>query len=159
MRGGDADSAAFAEAVMAVARELTIMLARDGEGATKVIEVHVGGAASTADARQAALAVIKSPLLKSAVYGADPNWGRIACATGYSGAALDQDALDVTMMGVPLLKAGTPLPFDKPAVTAIIRAAKHVLIAVDLHLGQGEATAWGCDLTEEYVHINGHYTT
>jgi len=159
LRGGDAASDAFAAALHEVARELTLMLARDGEGATKVIEVHASGAETVEDARRLALAVVKSPLLKAAVYGADPNWGRIACAAGYSGAALDQDRLDVRMAGALLLKAGTPQPFDKPAVTEVIKNSKHVLIELDAHLGSYEATAWGCDLTEEYVHINGHYTT
>ena len=159
LRGGDAESDAFAAALHAAAQELTLMLARDGEGATKVIEVTARGAESIEDARRVAKAVVQSPLVKTAVYGADPNWGRIACAAGYSGACVDPDRLDVGMAGILLMRQGTPLPFDKAAVTAAIKAQERVPIALDLHLGHYEATAWGCDLTEEYVHINGMYTT
>ena len=159
LRGGDAASDAFAEALHHVARELTIMLARDGEGATKVIEVKVQGADSIEDARRVAMAVAQSPLVKTAVYGGDPNWGRIACAAGYSGAALDQDRLDVAMVGTLLLRHGTPLPFDRDSVVTALKTAAQVPIEVDLHLGAYGATAWGCDLTEGYVDINGHYTT
>ena len=159
LRGGDAESDAFAAALHHVAQELTIMLARDGEGATKVIEVRVQGAESIEDARRVAMAVVQSPLVKTAVYGADPNWGRIACAAGYSGAALDQERLDVAMAGTALMLQGTPLPFDRNSVVAAIQATKQVPIDVDLHLGSYQATAWGCDLTEGYVDINGRYTT
>ena len=159
LRGGDAESDAFAAALHHVAQELTIMLARDGEGATKVIEVRARGAESIEDARRVAMAVVQSPLVKTAVYGADPNWGRIACAAGYSGAALDQDRLDVAMAGTTLLRQGTPLPFDRAAVVAAIKEAARVPIEVHLHLGRYEATSWGCDLTEGYVDINGRYTT
>lgn len=159
LRGGDAASDAFAEALHHVARELTIMLARDGEGATKVIEVTVQGADSIEDARRVAVTVAQSPLVKTAVYGADPNWGRIACAAGYSGAALDQDRLDVTMAGTVLLRQGTPVSFDRSAVVAAMKATAQLVIDVHLHLGAYGATAWGCDLTEGYVDINGRYTT
>lgn len=135
------------------------MLARDGEGATKVIEVRVQGAETIEDARRVAMAVVQSPLVKTAVYGADPNWGRIACAAGYSGAALDQERLDVAMAGTTLMRQGTPLPFDRNSVVAAIKATTQVPIDVDLHLGAYQATAWGCDLTEGYVDINGRYTT
>jgi len=126
-----------------VAQELTIMLARDGEGATKVIEVRVQGAETIEDARRVAMAVVQSPLVKTAVYGADPNWGRIACAAGYSGAALDQERLDVAMAGTTLMRQGTPLPFDRNSVVAAIKATTQVPIDVDLHLGAYQATAWG----------------
>ncbi|HEV7214976.1 MAG TPA: bifunctional glutamate N-acetyltransferase/amino-acid acetyltransferase ArgJ [Chloroflexota bacterium] len=159
LRGGDAASDAFAAALHDVARDLTIMLARDGEGATKVIEVRVQGAESIEDARRVAMAVAQSPLVKTAVYGGDPNWGRIACAAGYSGAALDQERLDVAMAGALLMRQGTPLAFNRDEVVAALKGASQVLIEVDLHLGSYQATAWGCDLTEGYVDINGHYTT
>jgi glutamate N-acetyltransferase/amino-acid N-acetyltransferase len=159
LRGGDAASDAFAEALHHVARQLTIMLARDGEGATKVIEVTARGAETIEDARRVAMAVVQSPLVKTAVYGADPNWGRIACAAGYSGAALDQERLDVAMAGTVLMRHGTPLPFDRAGVVAALKTADQVPIEVNLHLGAYEATAWGCDLTEGYVDINGRYTT
>jgi glutamate N-acetyltransferase/amino-acid N-acetyltransferase len=159
LSGGDAESDAFAAALHHVAQELTIMLARDGEGATKVIEVRVQGAETIEDARRVAMAVVQSPLVKTAVYGADPNWGRIACAAGYSGAALDQERLDVAMAGTTLMRQGTPLPFDRNSVVAAIKATTQVPIDVDLHLGAYQATAWGCDLTEGYVDINGRYTT
>jgi glutamate N-acetyltransferase/amino-acid N-acetyltransferase len=102
--------------------------------------------------------VAGSSLLKSAVYGADPNWGRILCAAGYSGAEVDQRLSDVTVGEIPLMRAGEILPFDKVAASGAMQGPE-VVISVDLHLGDGAAVAWGCDLTEQYVKINAEYTT
>ena len=133
-------------------------MARDGEGATKFVEVRVAGAASVEDARLAARSIAGSNLLKAAVLGADPNWGRIACAAGYSGAALDPDRLDVTIGDVRVVRDGLALPYDQEAAAAEMRGPE-VRFAVDLNLGAGAATAWGCDLTPEYVRLNSDYTT
>lgn len=148
----------FQAALTYVAAELAKAVARDGEGATKLIEVQVRGAASYADARKVARAVAASNLVKAAVYGADPNWGRILCAAGYSGAEVDQERADIAIGQVRLMKDGDILPFDKRAASGQL-AGTDVFIYVDLHLGDGAATAWGCDLTEGYVDINAKYTT
>ncbi|MCL4540760.1 MAG: bifunctional glutamate N-acetyltransferase/amino-acid acetyltransferase ArgJ [Chloroflexi bacterium] len=155
----DEESAHFEEAITIVAERLAIMLARDGEGATKVIESHVFGAASDPDARCIARAIVQSPLVKTAIYGADPNWGRIACAVGYSGAQVNPSILDMSIEKYLLMQAGNPIPFDKQAVSEAIKASDHVHIVIHLHLGDATSRAWGCDLTEEYVHINAEYTT
>jgi glutamate N-acetyltransferase/amino-acid N-acetyltransferase len=157
--GTGEESAHFEEAIITVAERLVIMLARDGEGATKMIESHVLGAASDRDARRAARAIVQSPLVKSAMYGADPNWGRIACALGYSGARVNPSVLDISIEKHLLMQAGNPVSFDKEAVSEAIKASDHVHILTHLHVGDATARAWGCDLTEEYVHINAEYTT
>ncbi|HEX2922458.1 MAG TPA: bifunctional ornithine acetyltransferase/N-acetylglutamate synthase, partial [Chloroflexota bacterium] len=121
-------------------------------------EVQVKGAESERDARAAARAVAASSLLKAAVYGNDPNWGRIACAAGYSGANLVESKLDITIAGFPVLQQGKVLSFDARAASNALKQPA-VTILVNLNLGENSATAWGCDLTEEYVVINSKYTT
>jgi glutamate N-acetyltransferase/amino-acid N-acetyltransferase len=155
---GTPEAALFQRALNAAAAELAKAVARDGEGATKLIEVQVRGARDRADARTAARAVAASNLVKAAVYGADPNWGRILCAVGYSGAEVDQERADIRIGDAQLMKDGDILPFDKKAASSQL-AGPDVFVYVDLHLGEGEATAWGCDLTEGYVDINAKYTT
>jgi glutamate N-acetyltransferase/amino-acid N-acetyltransferase len=133
-------------------------MARDGEGATKLVEVRVSGAADGGDARRVARAIAGSNLVKAAVLGADPNWGRIAMAAGYAGAALDPDRLDVTIGAVQVVRRGVAADYDPAAAAAEMRG-REVRLGVDLHLGAGAATAWGCDLTPEYVRLNSDYTT
>jgi glutamate N-acetyltransferase/amino-acid N-acetyltransferase len=148
----------FQEALNQICIHLAKAIARDGEGATKLIEVTVKGANNFEEARQAARTIVSSNLVKTAVYGNDPNWGRVTAALGRSGIELNEPKLDVTMAAIPVLKNGRPLPFDRQtAVTALEH--KEVTIVVDLHLGDASATAWGCDLTEQYVVINSAYTT
>ncbi len=151
-------AAEFQEALDRVAMHLAKEIARDGEGASRLIEVRVRGACDQLQARQAARAVAASNLVKAAVYGADPNWGRILCAVGYSGAEVDERVADVAVGEVPLMRRGEILKFDRQAASAALRGAE-VFISVDLRLGDGEAVAWGCDLTEQYVKINAEYTT
>jgi len=151
-------AAVFQEALQVVCIHLAKAVARDGEGATKLIEVTVNGAASIGDARLAARTVASSPLLKSAVYGLDPNWGRIVAALGRSGAELSEAKLDVAIGQTTVLRGGAPQPFDEAAVVAQLKK-NDVSISADLNLGAASATAWGCDLTEEYVVINSQYTT
>ncbi|MHB1131694.1 MAG: bifunctional glutamate N-acetyltransferase/amino-acid acetyltransferase ArgJ [Chloroflexota bacterium] len=155
---GSAAATAFQGALDAVTTYLAQEIARDGEGASKFIEVRVSGARSQADARLAARSIAGSNLTKSAVYGSDPNWGRILCAAGYSGADVDANLADVAVGDVELMRAGQILAFDRKQASAAL-AGPDVLLAVHLHLGDGEATAWGCDLTEQYVKINAEYTT
>jgi len=132
--------------------------ARDGEGATKLIEVKVNGAKNVGDARLAARTIVGSSLVKAAVHGSDPNWGRVIAAAGRSGAALDTEKLGLYMGDTCVVRDGSPVPFDKKEVVKHLDG-KEVFIRLNLHLGQAEATAWGCDLSEEYVKINAEYTT
>lgn len=148
----------FQAALEQVCVYLARSIARDGEGATKLIEVTVGGAASLADARRAARTVVASPLVKAAIYGCDPNWGRVVAALGRSGAEVVEASLDVAIGETTVLKGGVPQPFDEAHVADYLRQ-ENVLISADLHLGEASATAWGCDLTKEYVEINSEYTT
>jgi len=158
IKAGGKKAAAFQQTLNKVCMYLAREAARDGEGATKLIEAWVCSAASTKDARLAARTIISSSLVKTAVYGSDPNWGRVLAAAGRSGAALDQDKTELHMGNFCLLLEGTPQPFDKKAAAKYMDG-KEVCFNLNLHLGKGEATAWGCDMTEEYVKINAEYTT
>ena len=155
---GSSDAGTFKEALTEVCVNLTRQMAKDGEGASRVIVVELAGARDTADARKAARTIASSNLVKSAVYGADPNWGRVMMALGRSGAAAEETKIDLYVNGVCIMQAGKPVPFHRDAVVALMRGPE-VTFRLDLHLGNGEATAWGCDLTEEYVIINSAYTT
>ncbi|MGH2418316.1 MAG: bifunctional glutamate N-acetyltransferase/amino-acid acetyltransferase ArgJ [Candidatus Limnocylindria bacterium] len=154
---GGADRDAFAAALETVCRELAIAIAADGEGAQHLIEVRVDGAADDAAARAVARTVASSSLVKTAVHGADPNWGRIAAAAGRSGVAFDPDRLRICIGDVPVYD-GAPLAFDEERATAALRDAT-VLVALELGAGAGSGTAWGCDLSAEYVAINSEYRT
>jgi glutamate N-acetyltransferase/amino-acid N-acetyltransferase len=155
---GSQDAATFQEALTAVCAELAKMIARDGEGATKFVEMIVEGARSDADARLAAKSVVSSSLVKTAIYGSDPNWGRVLCALGYSGADVDERKVDLRIGDVWLMRSGDIQQFDRAAGVAALQGPD-VEIWADLNLGSGKAKAWGCDLTEGYVEINGKYTT
>ncbi|GAA6749965.1 bifunctional glutamate N-acetyltransferase/amino-acid acetyltransferase ArgJ [Thermus antranikianii] len=144
-------------ALEAVAQELARKIARDGEGATKLMTVRVVGAGTEEEARRAARAVAASALWKSALYGNDPNWGRILAALGNSGARFDPGRVRIFLQGIPLY-AGGALPFDREAASQAMRA-EEVEVWVDLGEGPWEGMAWGCDLTEGYVRINALYTT
>ena len=150
---------AFQEALNAVCTHLAKSIARDGEGATKLIEITVQGAADQAGARQAARTITSSPLVKAAIHGNDPNWGRIVAALGRSGAAVSEDKLGVYLNDVCIMKQGRPTSFSKQEMISALSNSDDVLIRLCLNLGDGQATAWGCDLSEEYVTINSAYTT
>ena len=154
-RGADLDR--FGAALEDVCRELAIAIAADGEGAQHLIEVIVAGAPDDAAARTAARTVASSPLVKSAVHGGDPNWGRIAAAAGRSGVPLDPDRLRIRIGDIAVYDAG-PVEFDASGAEAALRAGV-VTLAVDLGDGSGRGVAWGCDLSAEYVAINSEYTT
>ncbi|HET6350976.1 MAG TPA: bifunctional glutamate N-acetyltransferase/amino-acid acetyltransferase ArgJ [Coriobacteriia bacterium] len=153
---GSPGYAQVAEAVRVVAEELSRMLARDGEGATKLITVTVTGAADEADAEKAARAIADSPLVKTAVFGRDANWGRVAMAIGKSGAALDLNGFDITFAGIEVCKDGGAVGFDEDAALEAL-SADEVCIDVDLGVGAASATILTCDLTYDYVRINGEY--
>ncbi len=150
---------AFQEALDAVCTHLAKFIARDAEGATKLIEVTVEGAEDRVWARQAARAVVSSPLVKAAIHGNDPNWGRFVAALGRSGARVREERLDVYLNDVCVMKQGSPSPFNKAEMISALSSRDDVLIRLCLNLGDGRATAWGCDLSEEYVTINSAYTT
>jgi len=145
-------------ALLQVARELSRSIARDGEGATKLITVKVLDAMSDAEARTAARAVASSSLVKTAVHGGDPNWGRIVCALGYSGAELALDRLHLMVGGLVVFERGAGVDVDLQAVRRAFEQPEIEIVAT-LGLGEGSAEAWGCDLSEEYVRINADYTT
>ena len=155
---GNADADLFKEALAEVLVQLTRQLAQDGEGATRLIVAEVRGARNLADARMAAKTITSSLLVKSAVYGADPNWGRLIMALGRSGAETVESKIDLYINDVCIMEAGRPVPFHRDAVVALMRGDE-VTFGVNLNLADGQATAWGCDLTEEYVVINSAYTT
>ncbi len=148
-----------------VMTELAKMIARDGEGATKLIEAHVRGAKTENDARIAAKAIVRSPLVKSAVFGKDPNWGRVVAAVGYSGADIDQDKISLAFASgddvVNLVEHGNIVDSSTnvPGSLEHIMAQDEIVIMVDIGLGEQNATAWGCDLTYDYIRINADYTT
>ncbi len=147
----------FREALRRVTQYLAREMARDGEGATKVMTVHVRGASDKADAVKAARAITVSPLWQCALAGGDPNWGRIVAALGASGCALDQGSYDIFIGDVQVVQKGMAASYAQEAARAAM-AGSEVTIAVDLHLGEGQATAWGCDLTHGYIDENTLYT-
>lgn len=148
----------FKAALREVMTYLAKEIARDGEGATHLMEVWVRGARSKAEAAAAVRTVAGSMLTKAAVYGGDPNWGRILAAAGRSGAQFDPTQPDIYIGDVALMLAGTPQPFEKELAQAAL-AGPVVYITLDLHAGEAEAVGWGCDLTQEYVVINSEYET
>jgi glutamate N-acetyltransferase/amino-acid N-acetyltransferase len=149
----------FQQALNQVCTYLAKSIARDGEGATKLIEVIVEGATKQAEARQAARTIVSSPLVKAAIHGNDPNWGRIVSALGRSGVELIESRLDVYLNDICVMKQGYPASPSNEQVRMSLSNSDNVLIKVCLNLGDGQATAWGCDLSEEYVTINSEYTT
>ena len=155
---GHAAASAFEAALDAVALHLAKEIARDGEGASKLIEVRITGAATPDEARAAARTITASPLMKAAVYGNDPNWGRVMMAIGRSGARIDLDRASVRIGDMVMYADGRPHEPDGAAVRRAL-AGPNVFVAADLGSGDASATAWGCDLTEEYVKINADYTT
>jgi glutamate N-acetyltransferase / amino-acid N-acetyltransferase len=158
---GKVKAAEFAAALEECCRSLAEQIAKDGEGATKLLQVTVTGAKKEDDAEKVARTVIESPLVKTAVYGEDPNWGRVVAAAGRAGVKFDPDAVSLWISDgngkFPLVKSGEII-----ADLALAKKAMHgkkVIFILDLAAGKAEATAWGCDLTEKYVEINGKYTT
>jgi len=156
----------FQEALDYLCTELAKMIARDGEGATKFMEVEVKGAESLEDARTAAKAVVSSSLVKTAIFGADPNWGRIVAAVGYSGAEMDEKKVTISLKSdenmVNIVDNGVVKAYEgsKELVAAEdVMESSDIKITVDLNLGEYSATAYGCDLSYDYVSINAEYST
>lgn len=146
----------FYTALRLVAEDLAKAIARDGEGATKLIEVEVDGAISDEEARKIAKTVVGSPLVKTAVFGCDANWGRIIAAVGYSGATVDPDKITIQIGGATMVENGEPIQFSEEELIDILKQSE-VKIYVSLEVGEGHGYAWGCDLTYDYVQINASY--
>jgi glutamate N-acetyltransferase/amino-acid N-acetyltransferase len=155
---GSKEGSAFQSALDKVCVHLAKSIARDGEGATKLIEVTIDGAMKEDEARLAARTAVSSPLVKAAVHGNDPNWGRFIAAAGRSGAKMVESKIDLYIGNIQLVKGGQSLPFSKPSVVQVLKGSE-VPIRLSLNMGTAKATAWGCDLSEEYVTINSQYTT
>jgi glutamate N-acetyltransferase / amino-acid N-acetyltransferase len=146
----------FIATLHAVAQDLAKMIAKDGEGATKLIEVEVNGAVSDIEARTIAKTVVGSPLVKTAVFGCDANWGRIIAAVGYSGATIDPNAITIKIGTTIVVENSEPVNFSEANLLQYLKQPE-VKIVVDLHQGTGCGIAWGCDLTYDYVQINATY--
>jgi glutamate N-acetyltransferase/amino-acid N-acetyltransferase len=154
----DAGAAAFREGLTAVCRELALAIVRGGEGATKLVTITVTGAATSADARRAAKVIANSLLVKTAIHGGDPNWGRLICAAGRAGVALDAARAAVTIGSLVLFKDGQPHDDLAPQAAEYLRGTD-LTIGVDLGSGDASSTVWTCDLSAEYVRINADYRT
>ncbi|WP_199173164.1 MULTISPECIES: bifunctional ornithine acetyltransferase/N-acetylglutamate synthase [unclassified Sporosarcina] len=148
----------FVDALHAVSRDLAKMIAKDGEGATKLIEAKVTGAVSDEQARQIAKSVVGSPLVKTAVFGCDANWGRIIAAVGYSGATIDPEDIKIYIGDTVVVEGGEPIPFSEEELLIYLKQHE-VKFAIELNQGAGQGMAWGCDLTYDYVQINATYRT
>jgi len=155
---GSQQAEVFQAALNHLCIHLAKSIARDGEGASQLIEVNVSGASSFADAGLVARTIAGSPLVKTAVHGNDPNWGRIIAAAGRSGVEVVESRINLSIGGICLLKAGCPVSFNEADVVRALGSSE-VAINLELNLGTAKATAWGCDLSGEYVAINSEYTT
>jgi len=158
VQAGSQGYAEFPRGIDFVTTELAKKIAADGEGASKFVEITVQRARTFAEAKTAAMAVAHSPLVKTAMYGQDANWGRVLCAVGYSGVDIDPEKLALWFGDLQLVKAGVPFDVNE-ARAAEILTKKEIRILVDLGQGDAEATVWTCDLTHGYVDINAHYRT
>ncbi|MGH6784331.1 MAG: bifunctional glutamate N-acetyltransferase/amino-acid acetyltransferase ArgJ, partial [Sphingomicrobium sp.] len=153
----DAGADAFAAALADVCRRLAQLVVRDGEGARKFVTITVGGATSDDSARRVGLAIANSPLVKTAIAGEDANWGRVVMAVGKAGVPAERDSLAIWFNDVRVAHKGQRDPaYDEAGVSKLMRGAE-IKIRVDLGMGKGGATVWTCDLTKEYVAINGDY--
>lgn len=158
----DADYSAFVEGLQAVAQSLAKQIVRDGEGATKLLEVRVRSAGSKEQARRLIKSMLTSNLVKTAFFGEDPNWGRLLAAMGYAGVPFDASRIRITFISehgqVVVMDESEPFPFDEHEAKHVL-SARDIDVIVDLHEGVAEAVGWGCDLSYEYVRINGEYRT
>lgn len=154
----NADYQIFFDKLMMLCTELAKQIAADGEGASKFLTINVKGAKSFADAKTVGMAIANSPLVKTAFFGEDPNWGRVICAVGYSGADMVPEKTVVKFGGITIFANGTGATYDEKALAHVMKE-KDIVIDIDLNMGQEDATVWSCDLSYEYVKINGEYHT
>lgn len=153
------DEAIFGEALSRVAQDLAIQIARDGEGARKLITIQVSGAADDAAAAAIARSIANSPLVKTAIAGSDANWGRIICAAGYAGVEFDPRKVDIALQDTVVCEKGLAAHFDEPALKKALDSTECTIDFVIAGRGQGRARFWTCDFTEGYIRINGSYRT
>jgi glutamate N-acetyltransferase / amino-acid N-acetyltransferase len=153
------DVATFLGMLRSACESLARQIADDGEGATHFITIDVEGCRTEADARAIARCVAESPLVKTAIHGADPNWGRIVSAAGYAGVAFDERELSLWINQVPVYRRGAPVPFDEQRLSESLRSRREVDLRLTLASGEDAARFWTCDLTAEYVRLNADYTT
>jgi glutamate N-acetyltransferase/amino-acid N-acetyltransferase len=162
MAGVKLDSASaikkFSDALNEVTQSLAYQIAADGEGATKVVKIIVTGATTVPAARALARAIANSPLVKCAMHGKDPNWGRIVSAAGYAGVPFNPDRCTLKLQGTAVFKAGRPVRFDAAKVSKALHASE-VTAELNCNLGEAQATVWTCDLSREYITINADYHT
>jgi glutamate N-acetyltransferase/amino-acid N-acetyltransferase len=149
---------AFSAALEYVCVYLAKAIARDGEGATRLVELEVRGTTSDEDARKIIRTVLSSPLVKTAVHGGDPNWGRIVAAAGRSGVDIEIERLSLTIGDIKVIHQGQPVEFDKSSAAALM-SGREVSLCLDLGSGSSSLTGWGCDMSEEYIRINADYST
>lgn len=154
----NADYQIFFDKLMMLCTELAKQIAADGEGASKFLTINVKGAKSFADAKTIGMAIANSPLVKTAFFGEDPNWGRVICAVGYSGADMVPEKTVVKFGGITIFANGTGATYDEKALAHVMKQ-KDIVIDIELNMGQEDATVWSCDLSYEYVKINGEYHT
>jgi glutamate N-acetyltransferase / amino-acid N-acetyltransferase len=154
-----ADLTRFGDAATAVCAELARAIAADAEGASHLVTIEVEGTRTDADARAVARAIADSALVKTAIFGADPNWGRIVSAAGYAGVDFEEAQLSLWLGETLLYRAGAPLPFDAAAVSAFMRSHRELTMRLVFTLGTGRCTFYTCDLTYDYVRLNADYTT
>ena len=154
----NADYQIFFDNLMMLCTELAKQIAADGEGASKFLTINVKGAKSFADAKTVGMAIANSPLVKTAFFGEDPNWGRVICAVGYSGADMVPEKTVVKFGGITIFANGTGATYDEKALAHVMKQ-KDIVIDIELNMGQEDATVWSCDLSYEYVKINGEYHT
>ncbi len=158
IRPGTPAGARFQAGLTELCQTLAKMIVKDGEGATKIARIEVSGGRNAADADRVARAIATSPLVKTAIAGSDPNWGRILCAAGYSGARIDPSKVDIRVNGLVLCKRGLDAGFDEAAARKELDRKEHT-IQVDLHQGRSRAWVWTCDFTHDYIRINASYRT
>jgi glutamate N-acetyltransferase/amino-acid N-acetyltransferase len=158
VRPGNSTRRWFMEGLRLVTESLAKMIARDGEGATKLVTVEVRGARTPLDAERAGRAIANSPLVKTAIAGCDPNWGRILCAAGYSGARFDPARVDIRVNDLYLCRKGLDTGFDEASASREFDQ-KELTVAIHLHAGSARARFWTCDLTHDYITINASYRT
>jgi len=156
---GTVSSTTLGRALEEVMLDLAVAIAADGEGARKLVHIRVTGARNERDAETVARAIANSPLVKTAIAGGDPNWGRILSAAGNAGVPFDPARARVTLQGVPVCRHGSAVDFDEPALGHSLSQDRDILVDVDLGRGSGHANFWTCDLTEDYIRINASYRT
>ena len=154
----NADYEVFYNALLKVCQELAKRIAADGEGATKFLTINVNGTKSFADAKTIAMSVAKSPLVKTAFFGEDPNWGRVICAVGYAGIPMVPEKTVIKFGGITVYANGLGAEFDEEALRKAMEE-HDIVIDIEMGLGEESATVWSCDFSYEYVKINGEYHT